>query len=105
MHTPSPDWFPRHLAEEIRLALPALWRKHGADKTTLFNGNDAYATWGRLLEGSTDPLDLSWLARRDRYASRHRNDHRKGGVIAAIKWGVVLPRLGVVGMMDVLFPA
>lgn len=31
MTAPSPDWFPRHLAEEIRLALPALWRKHGAD--------------------------------------------------------------------------
>lgn len=93
--------FPRALAEQVRQEYPALWAKHGTggNPPTAFTGDHAYMLWGLWLAGDTSPEVRDWaLRRREAYATRHRSDFRKGGVIAAIKWGVVLP-IGVPAMM------
>lgn len=91
-------WFPRVLAEGVRQLYPDLWAKHGTggDPPTRFTGDDAYRLWGVLR--ARDRNHPEWEAaqewarqRREQYFSRHRNDYRPGGIIAAIKWGGVLP--------------
>lgn len=86
--------FPRELAEQIRQEFPKLWSKHGTggNPPTAFTGDHAYMLWGLWRAGDRSPEVRDWAERRrEAYASRHRKDFRKGGVIAAIKWGVVLP--------------
>lgn len=71
--------FPRELAERVQTVRPDLWR--------------------RWRFGERSPEVVEWATRRrEAYARRHRNDFRAGGVIAAIKWGVVLP-IGVPAML------
>ena len=91
-------WFPRVLAEGVRQVYPELWAKHGTggNPPTGFTGDDAYRLWGVLRE--RDSSHPEWEAaqawarqRRERYFSRHQRDYRSGGIIAAIKWGGVLP--------------
>ncbi len=52
-------------------------------------------TRGHFTEGTPKELFTEvaslWLTKREKYASRHQRDFRPGGIIAAIKWGVILP--------------
>ena len=91
-------WFPRDLAEAVRKGYPDLWARHGTGGTppTRFTEDHAYYLWDVLCAG--DPTHIDWdeaqdwvQERRERYFARHVNDYRVGGVIAAIKWGGVLP--------------
>lgn len=96
--------FPRELAEKVQTVRPELWARHGTggNPPTAFTGDDAFDLWRRWRLGERSPEVVEWaMQRREAYARRHRNDFRAGGVIAAIKWGVVLP-IGVPAMLQAI---
>ena len=77
-------------------------------------GNEAYMLWGRAREGSESPAVLKWIKERESWAARHFRDGQKfknssvqpnlsnvAGVVAQIKWGVIVT-LGEQGMKDVI---
>lgn len=99
------DWeeFPFPIAELVRKKYPKLWSKAGTGGTgptrTAFTGDDAYALYARWVSGDRSPDVLDWRHnRRYNYGSRHQHDFRWRGVIAAIKWGMVLP-IGIEAML------
>lgn len=77
--------YPRTTAESIRRNDPEIWQKGG----NIF-GNKAYQFWGRFLDGDRTPAVLNWVKKREAWAARHRYNKNINGVVAAIKWGVVL---------------
>lgn len=102
------DWeeFPFPIAELVRKKYPNLWSKAGTGGTgptrTAFTGDDAYALYARWSRGDRSPDVLDWrYNRRYNYGSRHQHDFRWRGVIAAIKWGMVLP-IGIEAMLKEL---
>jgi hypothetical protein len=99
------DWpeFPFPISELVRKKYPKIWSKAGTGGTgpskTAFTGDDAYALFARWSSGDRSPDVLDWRHnRRYRYGSRHQHDFRWRGVIAAIKWGMVLP-IGIEAML------
>ena len=88
--------FDRAFAEDLKADHPDVW---GAGGNT--RGNDAFVLWGRAREGSDSAAVLDWIKEREAWAARHMGDGSQfpedsptmsniAGVVAAIKWGVIL---------------
>ena len=91
--------FDRAFAESLKEDHPSIWDAGGN-----IRGNDAFVLWGRAREGSQTPAVLDWIKEREAWAARHFEDGAQfpgdeptnsniAGVVAAIKWGVIL-RIG-----------
>ena len=90
------DRFDRAFAERLKASNPDVWKAGGN-----IRGNDAFKLWGRALDGDDSETVLDWIREREAWAARHRGDGSQfpgdnatksniAGVVAAIKWGVVL---------------
>ena len=88
--------FDRAFAESLKESSPQIWKAGGN-----IRGNDSYKLWGRALEGEDSKTVSDWIREREAWAARHRFDGSQfpedkatlsniAGVVAAIKWGVVL---------------
>lgn len=88
--------FDRAFAERLKDSDPEIWRAGGN-----IRGNAAFRLWTRARSGDTAPAVLSWIKEREAWAARHLKDGSQfpeasatlssvAGVVAAIKWGVVL---------------
>ena len=88
--------FDRAFAERLKESEPNIWSAGGN-----IRGNDAFRLWGRALDGDDSETVLDWIREREAWAARHRGDGSQfpgdkanksnvAGVVAAIKWGVVL---------------
>lgn len=88
--------FDRSFAEKLREEDPEIWKAGGN-----IRGNDAFSLWGKARSGSETPAVLAWIKEREAWAARHLKDGSQfpgddptlsnvAGVVAAIKWGVVL---------------
>ena len=88
--------FDRAFAESLKEDHPSIWDAGGN-----IRGNDAFVLWGRAREGSKTPAVLDWIKEREAWAARHFEDGRQfpqdeptmsniAGVVAAMKWGVIL---------------
>ena len=88
--------FDRAFAESLRENDPEIWRAGGN-----IRGNEAFTLWGRARDGEETEGVLSWIREREAWAARHLGDGSQfpgdsptlsniAGVVAAIKWGVVL---------------
>lgn len=88
--------FDRAFAERLKESDPAIWKAGGN-----IRGNDAFELWGRAIDGDKAEAVNSWIREREAWAARHRKDgshfpedsatkSNVAGVVAAIKWGVVL---------------
>lgn len=88
--------FDRAFAENLKADHPDIWGAGGN-----IRGNDSYVLWGRAREGSDTTTVLDWIKEREAWAARHMGDGSQfpedeptmsniAGVVAAIKWGVIL---------------
>ncbi len=88
--------FDRAFAERLKENEPDIWATGGN-----IRGNDAFKLWGRAIDGDDSDTVLDWIREREAWAARHRGDGSQfpddnptksniAGVVAAIKWGVVL---------------
>lgn len=88
--------FDRAFAEKLKTEDPEIWRAGGN-----IRGNAAYSLWGRARSGDDARAVSSWIKEREAWAARHLKDGSQfpgddptlsnvAGVVAAIKWGVVL---------------
>ena len=88
--------FDRAFAESIQQDHPDIWDAGGN-----IRGNDAFVLWGRAREGADTETVLDWIKEREAWAARHLGDGSQfpadepnlsniGGVVAAMKWGVIL---------------
>ena len=86
--------FPDHaFVQKMKDDYPTLWRSAGTggNPPTAFTGNDAFRLWTKYRQGDRSTAVLAWVRRRELYMGRHGNDKRIKGVIAAMKWGGLLP--------------
>ena len=83
-------------AEALKDEHPDIWRAGGN-----IRGNEAYLLWEKARDGSETEAVLDWIQEREAWAARHAGDGSQfpgdepnlsniGGVVAAIKWGVIL---------------
>lgn len=90
------DRFPRAWAARIKEEHPKIWRAGGN-----IRGNSAWSLYNRALDGDDAPAVVSWIKEREAWAARHAGDGSQfpeksatlssiAGVVAAMKWGVVL---------------
>lgn len=88
--------FDRAFAERLKANEPNIWGAGGN-----IRGNDAFKLWGRAIDGDDAKAVTDWIREREAWAARHREDGKQfpndnatksniAGVVAAIKWGVVL---------------
>ena len=88
--------FDRAFAEKLKSEHPDIWKAGGN-----IRGNEAFNLWGRAREGDDAKAVLDWIQEREAWAARHYKDGAQfpadqptksniAGVVAAIKWGVVL---------------
>lgn len=88
--------FDRAFAARIKENHPKIW---GAGGNT--RGNGAWRLYNRALDGDDAPAVIDWIREREAWAARHLKDGSQfpgasptlsnvGGVVAAMKWGVVL---------------
>ena len=88
--------FDRAFADRLKEEDPEIWRAGGN-----IRGNEAFSLWAKARSGSETPAVLSWIKEREAWAARHLKDGGQfpgddptlsnvAGVVAAIKWGVVL---------------
>lgn len=88
--------FDREFAERLKENDPEIWGAGGN-----IRGNDAFKLWARAIDGDDSETVLDWIREREAWAARHRGDGSQfpgddanksniAGVVAAIKWGVVL---------------
>lgn len=88
--------FDRAFAERLKANEPNIWGAGGN-----IRGNDAFKLWGRAIDGDDAKAVTDWIREREAWAARHRKDGKQfpgdnatksniAGVVAAIKWGVVL---------------
>lgn len=88
--------FDRAFAERLKESEPNIWSAGGN-----IRGNDAFKLWGRAIDGDDAKAVTDWIREREAWAARHRKDGKQfpgdnatksniAGVVAAIKWGVVL---------------
>ena len=86
--------FPDHaFVQKMKDEYPTLWRSAGTggNPPTAFTGNDAFRLWTKYRQGDRSTAVLAWVRRRELYMGRHGKDKRIKGVIAAMKWGGLLP--------------
>ena len=88
--------FDREFAERLKEENPEIWKAGGN-----IRGNEAFTLWGRARSGDEANAVTSWIKEREAWAARHLKDGGQfpgddptlsnvAGVVAAIKWGVVL---------------
>ena len=88
--------FDRAFAERLKANEPNIWGAGGN-----IRGNDAFKLWERAIDGDDAKAVTDWIREREAWAARHRKDGKQfpgdtatksniAGVVAAIKWGVVL---------------
>lgn len=88
--------FDRAFAERLKANEPNIWGAGGN-----IRGNDAFKLWARAIDGDDAKAVTDWIREREAWAARHREDGKQfpgdnatksniAGVVAAIKWGVVL---------------
>lgn len=88
--------FDREFAERLKEEDPEIWKAGGN-----IRGNEAFTLWGRARSGDEANAVTSWIKEREAWAARHLKDGGQfpgddptlsnvAGVVAAIKWGVVL---------------
>lgn len=84
-------------AEDLRVNYPSIWAKGGN-----IRGNAVYKLWRKAQRGEWTPAVTKWAVQeREAWAARHQHDHRLPGIVAAIKWGVVL-NIGERAMKEVV---
>ncbi len=88
--------FDRKYAEDLKANYGDIWEEGGN-----IRGNEAYALWGRAIEGDDAQEVLDWIKEREAWAARHYGDHLLPGVVAQVKWGVI-GELGESGMKDLI---
>lgn len=74
-------------AKKIKESYPKIWKKGGN-----IRGNDAFDLWGKARGNSQSNAVLDWIDEREAWAARHYKDKNINGVVAAMKWGVVISR-------------
>ena len=88
--------FDRAYAERLKERSPEIWKAGGN-----IRGNEAFTLWGRANDGERTKGVLDWIKEREAWAARHMGDGSQfpedqanlsniAGVVAAIKWGVIL---------------
>ena len=88
--------FPLSFAKRMRDDYPAIWKAGGN-----IRGNSAFRLYERALDGDKAEAVLYWIKEREAWAARHFKDGSQfpeasatlssiAGVVAAMKWGVVL---------------
>lgn len=88
--------FDYDFASRIKEDEPKVWAAGGN-----IRGNEAFALWTRARQGDDAESVLSWIREREAWAARHIGDGSQfpedsatlsnvAGVVAAMKWGVVL---------------
>lgn len=99
--------FDRAFAARIQKEHPKIW---GAGGNT--RGNGAWKLYQRALDGDDAAAVVDWIKEREAWAARHYKDGSQfpgasanvsniGGVVAAMKWGVVL-QIGEKTMKDTI---
>ncbi len=97
--------FDYEFADMVRVDHADIWDAGGN-----IRGNDAFGFWTRARQGDDADVVLDWIKEREAWAARHAGDGRQfpddparisniAGVVAAIKWGVVLD-IGMETMKD-----
>ena len=97
--------FDYEFADMVRVDHPDIWDAGGN-----IRGNDAFGFWTLARQGSVAEVVLDWIREREAWAARHAGDGRQfpddparmsniAGVVAAMKWGVVLD-IGMDTMKD-----
>lgn len=74
-------------AQRIKENHPRIWGKGGN-----IRGNEAFEYWSKARAGEKTDGVLDWIKEREAWAARHEKDFRIAGVIAAVKWGVIVSR-------------
>ena len=88
--------FDYEFADLIRVDHPDIWDAGGN-----IRGNDAFGFWTRARQDDDADVVLDWIKEREAWAARHAGDGQQfpedparmsniAGVVAAMKWGVVL---------------
>ena len=88
--------FDRGFAESLKSDFPRIWRAGGN-----IRGNEAFNLWGKARAGDYTDAVTAWVKEREAWAARHAKDGSQfpedeptlsniAGVVAAIKWGVIL---------------
>jgi len=77
--------FDHDFALKLKREYPAVWSKGGN-----IRGNEAFSYWTKAREGNMTRGTIDWIREREGWAARHYRNKRLPGVVAAIKWGVVL---------------
>ena len=83
-------------AEQLKEEHPTIWGAGGN-----IRGNEAYLLWEKARDGAETDGVLDWIKEREAWAARHAGDGSQfpgdeptlsniAGVVAAIKWGVIL---------------
>ena len=97
--------FDHDFASQLKEDEPKVWGAGGN-----IRGNEAFNLWTRARQGDDAESVLSWIREREAWAARHIGDGSQfpedspnlsniGGVVAAIKWGVILD-IGEATMKD-----
>ena len=97
--------FDYEFADMVRVDHPDIWDAGGN-----IRGNDAFGFWTRARQDDDADVVLDWIREREAWAARHAGDGRQfpddparmsniAGVVAAMKWGVVLD-IGMDTMKD-----
>ena len=95
--------FDYEYALKLKEEYPKIWKMAGTggNPPTSFTGNDAFRLWGKYRAGERTPSVLSWIKRREKFASRHYKNKGLKGAIAHVKWGTINAS-GVSGMKKVI---
>tara|TARA_Y100000817_G_scaffold74932_1_gene57547 strand:+ start:8409 stop:9233 length:825 start_codon:yes stop_codon:yes gene_type:complete len=95
--------FDYEYALKLKKEYPKIWKMAGTggNPPTSFTGDDAFRLWGKYRAGERTPSVLSWIKRREKFASRHYKNTGLKGAIAHVKWGTVNSS-GVSGMKKVI---
>lgn len=79
--------FDHAFAKRIKEQYPSVWKKGGN-----IRGNEAYNFWTKARSGEKTDGVKKWIKEREAWAARHKGNFRIAGVVAAMKWGVVVSR-------------
>lgn len=74
-------------AQNIKENHADVWGKGGN-----IRGNEAFVLWGKARSGSETDAVLDWIKEREAWAARHEDNKNIEGVVAAMKWGVIVSR-------------
>lgn len=88
--------FDYEYAVKVKKEFPKVWSKGGN-----IRGNEAFEYWGKARKGSKTKGVLDWIDEREAWASRHHKDKLINGVVASMKWGVIVSR-GESYMKDII---